>query len=257
MKMRLLAGAAALALSAGVAQAATITVSSFSVGAYNAAVGSTAGKVVEDFESYAVGNVGGGAQPAAAFVSKVGSFWTMGGVGSGGTVTDPNPDLDGSKLAIRTGSVYGRSSTTDVLAGLSDSATDGVKDRFLDSNDTFGIRWNVDIGSMFNRIVFTLTDSTDVGAVMTIATAGAASVTYSGLGNANRRLVVVDFGAGVKSAEITFFNSFMNRPQKGFLNDGFSIDDVSISPVPLPAPAFMLIAGLAGLAALRRKRAAA
>ena len=71
------------------------------------------------------------------------------------------------------------------------------------------------------------------------------------------RWIQVDFGAGVESAEITFFNSFTNNTQKGFLNDGFSIDDVSVAPVPLPAPAFMLIAGLAGLAAIRRKRAAA
>jgi hypothetical protein len=256
MKMRLLAGAAALALSAAGAQAATITVSQFSVGAYNTAVGGTAGKVVENFESYAVGNVGNGTE-SPGFSTAVGTFFTMGGTGTGGTVTDPNPDLNGSKLAIRTGLVYGRSSTTDILAGQSDSWSDGINDKFLDSNDTFGIRWLVNIGSMFNRIVFTLTDSTDVGATMTIRTDGATPVTYTGLGNANRRLVVVDFLGGVNSAEITFFNSFSNNLEKGFLNDGFSIDDVSVAPVPLPAPAFMLIAGLAGLAAIRRKRAAA
>jgi hypothetical protein len=238
----------AFALSVGVAQAASISVTTFSVGSYNTAVGGFGTTVVENFESYSVGNVGDG-ELDPGFPTAVGTFKTMGGTGNGGTVTDPNPNLDGAKLAIRDGNVYGRSSTTALLTG------NAANDQFLDSNDTFGIRWLVNIGSMFNKIVFTLTDTTDVGATMRINTPGASQVTLQGLGNANRRLVVVDFGAGVKSAEITFFNT--NGNGRPFLNDGFSIDDIAVSAVPLPAPAFMLIAGLAGLAAMRRKRAAA
>jgi hypothetical protein len=248
MNRRLLATAAAFALSAGAAQAASISVTAFSVANYNTAVSGFGTTVVEDFESYARGNVGNG-ESDPGFATAVGTFKTMGGTGTGGTVTDPNPDLDGSKLAIRDGNVYGRTSTTALLTG------NPSFDQFLDSNDTFGIRWLVDIGSMFNKIVFTLTDTTDVGATMRINTPGASEVTLQGLGNANRRLVVVDFGAGVNSAEITFFNT--NAQGRPFLNDGFSIDDIAVSAVPLPAPAFMLIAGLAGLAAMRRKRAAA
>jgi hypothetical protein len=255
MNMKLAAGALAFALPAGLAQAATITVNTFSVGAYNTELAALGPSVVrEDFEGYAVGNVGNGPGDPG-FVTAVGTFKTMGGTGTGGTVTDPNPDLDGSRLAIRTGDVYGRSSTTDLLAGLSDNPNDGILDRFLDSNDTFGIQWLVNIGSMFDRLIFVLTDATDVGATMTIKTAGAAPYVFSGLGNANRQLVVVDFGGGVRDAEITFFNT--NNKGKPLLNDGFSLDDVAVSAVPLPAPAFMLIAGLAGLAAFRRKRAAA
>jgi hypothetical protein len=77
----------------------------------------------------------------------------------------------------------------------------------------------------------------------------------AGLGNRNRQLVVVDFGRSVPTAEISFFNS--NGNGGAFLNDGFSLDDIAVSAVPLPAPALMLIAGLGGLAAFRRKRAAA
>jgi hypothetical protein len=250
MNKRLLATAVAFALTAGVAQAATIQVSTFSVSDYNTALGTLGPSVVkEDFESYGVGNVNDG------FPTAVGTFKTMGGTGTGGTVTDPNPDLDGSKLAIRTGTVYGRSSTTDLLAGLNDNPNDGVKDKFLDSNDTFGIEWLVNIGSMFDKLIFVLTDATDVGATMTITAPGATPYVFSGLGNANRQLVVVDFGGAVNSASISFFNT--NNRGKPLLNDGFSLDDIAVSAVPLPAPAFMLLAGLAGLAAMRRKRAAA
>lgn len=260
MMKRLLAAAAALALSAGVAQAATITVSEFSKAGYVNALASLGPSVVrEDFEDedYAVGNVGNGTGDPG-FKTKVGTFRTMGGTGSGGTVRDPDPDLDGTKLAIRTGYVYGRSSTTDLLASPTDNddPDDGILDKFLDSNDTFGIRWNVDIGSMFTRLVFVLTDATDVGAKMTIKTDGAEDAVLFGLGEGNRRLVVVDFGSAVRFAEIAFFNS-NKRNGNGFPNDGFSIDDIAVSAVPLPAPALMLLAGLGGLAAFRRKRAAA
>ena len=65
-------------------------------------------------------------------------------------------------LAIRNGTVYGRSSTTDLIAGAPNSKT---PDLFLDSNDTFGMRWVVDPGSMFNKLIFTLTDASDQGAL--------------------------------------------------------------------------------------------
>jgi len=41
------------------------------------------------------------------------------------------------------------------------------------------------------------------------------------------------------------------------INDGFSVDDIAVSVVPLPASALLLLGGLGGLAALRRRRTAA
>jgi hypothetical protein len=256
MKMRLLAGAAALALSAAGAQAATINSIGFSKANYDAQRALLGPNVVvEDFESYTDQvnkNVGNGtAEPG--FGTKVGTFYTRGGTGSGGTVTDPNPDLDGTKLAIRNGTVYGRSSTTDLIAG---AANPNTPDLFLDSNDTFGTRWVVNPGSMFNKLIFTLTDASDQGALMKITSNLGGEVEFQSLSDANRRIITVDFGGFVQSAEIRITNFWANGTTKK-TNDGFSVDDIAVSVVPLPAPAFMLIAGLAGLAAFRRKRAAA
>jgi hypothetical protein len=85
----------------------------------------------------------------------------------------PSAASTAARLAVRTGDVFGRSSTTDVLAGQLDDPLDGILDKFLDSNDTSGIRWQVDIGSMFTRLIFVLTDATDVGATMRISATGA------------------------------------------------------------------------------------
>jgi hypothetical protein len=237
---------AAILLSSGAAQAASISVSSFSVGNYATQFGLLGPTVVEDFEGFVEGNVNG-------LPTAVGTFTTLGGTGSGGTVTDADPGFplgnDGTQLAIRDGNVFGRTSTTSILSG---NASD---DKFLDSNDTLGIKWLVDIGSMFNRLIFTLTDAADTGATITISTADATPVFFKSQGNGNRKLIVVDFGGAVSSAHITLANTDANGDPK--LNDGFSIDDIAVSVVPLPAPALMLIGGLAGLAAFRRKRAAA
>ena len=44
---------------------------------------------------------------------------------------------------------------------------------FLDSNDTFGMRWDVSLGGgLFNKLVFALTDATDVGAFLRIIVDG-------------------------------------------------------------------------------------
>lgn len=253
MKMRLMAAAAALVLTAGLAQATTITVKTFSVTSYNDKLSGFGNAVVENFEGYTEGNVGTG-QHGVGFGTSVGTFWTMGGTGTGETVRDPVSKgnfagNNGSLLAIRDGNVYGRTSTTAALTG------DMTDDKFLDSNDTFGIKWLVNIGAMFNQLMFTMTDAADQGARITIEAGGAVHSFVNG-GNGTQRLVHVFFGSAVDTATITFFNT---DPRTGAprSNDGLSLDDIAVSAIPLPAPALLLIGGLAGLAAFRRKRAAA
>lgn len=236
MKLPLLS-ASLVALSAP-AFAATISVSTFSPGAYAAATAGTT--VTETFEGYSEMNVDN------SFATAVGTFSTLGGTGTGSTVTGADFANDGSRLALRDGNVFGRTSSTSVLSG---NAGD---DMFLDSNDTWGITWNVALagGGMFDRIVFTLTDASDVGATLHVVADGLTQ-TISGLANGARRLVQIDFGSGVSSASIVLAN-FRNGSYT--LNDGFSIDDISVSAVPLPASALLLLGGLGGIAALGRRR---
>lgn len=218
---------------------ATISVTNFSTGAYNAAVDGFSNAVVEDFESFSEGNVANG------FSTSVGTFSSMGGTGSGGTVTGSGFANNGTLLAVRDGNVYGRSSTTSALSGTS------ADNMFLDSNDTFGIRWDVSLGGgMFDRIALTLSDAADSGALLRIMVDGAFH-DLSSLGNGNRKLITIDFGSAVSSATVFFGNWRNGQPRT---NDGFSIDDASVSAVPLPASAVLLLAGLGGMAAMRRRK---
>lgn len=231
--------AAGLLALASPAMSATINYKSFSAGAYNTAVGGFSNAVVEDFESFSEGNVANG------FTTSVGTFSTLGGTGTGGTVSGADFANDGSKLAVRDGNVYGRRSTTSALSGNSGD------NMFLDSNDTYGIRWDVSLGgNLFDRLVLTLSDATDVGATMRISVGGAV-LNLNGLANGNRQIIAIDFGAAVSSASI-FFGNYSNGKYR--LNDGFSIDDIAVNEVPLPASALLLLAGLGGMTALRRRK---
>ena len=220
---------------------ATIDISSFSKDAYTSAVSGFASAVVEDFETFPEGNVANG------FSTAVGSFSSLGGIGSGGSVTGAGFANDGSLLAVRDGNVFGRTSTTAQITG------NAADNRFLDSNDTYGIRWDVSLGgSMFDRILFSLTDAADSGARLVLSVAGASTV-ISGLANGSQRLIDIDLGGSFSSASVflTSTNADLTTLRR---NDGFSIDDIAVSAVPLPASSLLLLGAIGGFAAMARRR---
>ncbi|MEM9343999.1 MAG: VPLPA-CTERM sorting domain-containing protein [Pseudomonadota bacterium] len=224
MKLKAAALSAAALIWASAASAVTITVEADGTFATNGGV-----YEVETFESLATGEVG------PLLGTGVGTFLSLGGTGSGGTVVG-----SGTELAIKNegdGNLGGRFNTT--LGG----------EQFLDSNDAFGVGIAFDLGgSLFDTIAFSLTDATDQGATLTIeATDGTAmSTSLSGLGNGNLQLVTIKFDTLVSFAIVTL--------EDDILNDGFGIDDVYVGTVPLPAAALLMLAGLGAVGALRMKR---
>lgn len=251
--MKKLYTAAAVVLMATPALSATIvTTHEYSTGNYLDLFNAMGTSVVENFEGFSLSE-GGNGQPdafqAQPIETAVGNFTRTSGTGSGGTVTRPDPDLDGTQLAVRNGNVFGRSDTTaELFPDL--GVTNG---QFLDSNDVVDMSWNVDLGgSLFDSLIFVMTDATDVGSTLRIFAGDDRFEFVIGgreLGDSERRIVKIDFGAAVSSAVIDFENSKRN--------DGLSIDDIAVNVVPLPAGIFLLGAGLAGLGLMRRRQRAA
>ena len=238
--MKTILTTAVLAALGAPALASTVSVTGFSASSYNAAVGSMSHAVTQNFEGYGEGNVSNG------FMTNVGTFSSLGGQGTGGTVSGADFANDGTKLALRDGNVYGRVSTTKALSG------NNADDMFLDSNDTYGIVWNVMLAGqkMFDRIVFTVTDAAEFGNSLQIITDFGTTVVSSS-GNGLKRLVEIDFDYQTSNATI-ILGHFRNNGLR--TNDGFSIDDIAVSEVPLPASALLLLGGLGGLAAMRRRK---
>ncbi len=238
----IVAATAAFFALTGAAGATTITFNS--PGDYGALVG-VGPQVVEDFESF--GGLGEG-EVGTDFMTSVGTFNTLGGTGTGGTVTGLAGNT-GTQLALRDGNTFGRENTT--LGG----------NWYIDSNDTFGMGWLIQTGSLFSRVVFNLTDGSDTGAWLSIIADGvrAEQRTAGQLPNGEVTTVVIDFGAAVSSAYVEIANFKASGSTVGRLNDGFGIDDVSvnISAVPVPATLPLLLAGLGGLYLIRRRRSVA
>lgn len=239
-----LALATVASLCAGMAQAATVTVTDlandpFAYATYLASIPS--GKaLVEDFEALGAGLDGVSGVERGSFDTAVGTVSTVGGSGSGDTINGSSFANTGSGLALRSTSTLGRSNST--LGG----------NWFMDSNDTLGLSLALNSGDNFNRIGFIVTDLAEEETSFDFLVNG--EVKYSGgsLENGSRLFFEIDFGETKRLEDDVVLTFRHNR-----VNDGFSIDDVALATAPIPASALMLLAAVGGLGAMRRKKAAA
>lgn len=132
----------------------------------------------------------------------------------------------------------------------------GAEDKWLDSNDMDGIRWEIPGASALSnitKIAFFLTDVNDVGSVAFSISANDGTLVNnvtnlpnaSGRPNGELLLVTMNFSEAL---------SLINIDMKTGRGDGFGMDGIKVATVPLPAAGLLLLGGLGGLAALRRRK---
>jgi hypothetical protein len=194
---------------------------------------------VETFSGYAAWDGSAGSGTTNPGATNVGSFTSLGGTGTGGSAIK-----GGHGLEVRQDNPFkwGRH-------GLE-------ANKWLDSNDTFGMAWQVSGLGTFNALTFFLTDVADVGAHFTIKVGETLSNVVIGengrTANGTIHLVRILLPAAVSDLLVELRN---HR-----LNDGFGIDGVTvarIAPIPVPPAAALLLTGVVALAGLRRRRRAA
>jgi hypothetical protein len=205
------------------------------------------------------------ASPNAWLRTGVGDFRAIGSSsGTGSTAVGPF-----NAVQVRNGlTTTGAATTSGKIAGgrYDTSDADGTgaaegSEQYLDSNDTGGIEWRIPgdpaaFTQRFDRLSFMTSDIDDVGAVTFRLTLGSSTVLYNlaqALGGARRPngellLFTIAFDTLIDGS------SFRMTIDSG---DGFAFDTAKISATPLPAAAWMLIAGVGALFGLGRLRKAA
>jgi hypothetical protein len=238
-----------LALGAERAEAATVTinVSNFGAGGGADVSGARAAqdtfhgagpRITEDFEGFGTGPSGAALNTAVGIFSPLGPYYYTGTAGLG-----PHEEAH-----IRDGS--------GVNGGRYNTTPGGAN--YLDSNDNGGIRLEIPgasgVGS-FNKLSLLATDIDDVaGAGFSIEVLGSnvdfAQLIAGSLGtfpNGTLHLITFLFSDHVSNVGINFMSD---------LNDGFGLDSVAVSAVPLPAAGWLLLSALAALGFLGRRRTA-
>lgn len=243
--MKTFATVAALLAMGTAAQAASVTVQTFSFAEYNNQL--TSNSVVEDFESFSTlsgsfanGDAFSGTNSgtlSGALGTNVGVFNTLGQTGSGTTCQSNNGGADCDTLALEFDDINGQGNVVPADGHYS-----------LSSNDTLGISWLVGLagGQEFTSAAFALRDAADVGARSLTVTVGGQSFSFGDFADGNEQLVVVNFGGRFDSAQIDL--------QTG-VNDGFTYDGAVVAAVPLPASVLLMLGGLGALGATARRRA--
>jgi hypothetical protein len=238
MKRAIFGAAVAATIFAGASvTAATVDQQIFGSGDYAGAkaaeaayLSTLAGTVVltEDFESFAA------PQTSTTFSTAVGDFTqvTQGQISAGLRILDD---------------------ASSPFSGRRDMTNEDNSGNWLDSNDSKEVTWTITFAQTILSLGFFMTDINDVSG----------SMTATFLNGGTTELVFGGASGAANNGEISYITAFFESGVSSITfnvdtaNDGWGIDDITVSAVPLPAPALLLLGGLGGLAALRRKRKAA
>jgi hypothetical protein len=171
--------------------------------------------------------------------TKAGSFTSLGGSGAGFSAID-----GGHSLEVRGDNTmpWGRYDLDGVVSG-----------KWLDSNDTHGMRWDIADHGKFNALAFFLIDAADVGAKFSIKVGDTLYANLLGgsgrTSNGNIQLVTILLDKAVDTLSVQLMHDK--------LNDGFGVDGATlahVAPIPVPPAAALLVTGLLAFGAVRRRR---
>jgi len=229
---------AAIAVAPNAASAASVTLDFFSSSQIGEARDAkdtfdhSVSTASEDFEGFAFGT-----STLGGLSTGIGTISTIAGNKPGSSAIDPK-----TESVVRDSTAFGRYNTT--ING----------EKWLDSNDNAAMVLDISGTGNANRLSLFITDVDDVGSIAfeILAKTGIADYgsLFSGtqkLGNGNLILAMFDFGASLAS-DYTIMLSID-------AGDGFGIDDVNATVVPLPAGGLLLLTAVGGLAAFRRRKA--